>query len=164
MARRPQAPEFDRALAMALRRLRSGERFEAEINLTLEGAGFPEFIRDQVLAHLSVHGLVSDRRAIETHLVKRSGKRVVGTHRLRIELLRRGAPEALVDAALARPKQVRAESSEDMPSELDKAVELLANRFGPDFDPGRAGRFLYVRGFDEETVEQALARYRQNEL
>ena len=64
---------FTAALAAALKRLRSRERFEAELRAYLVAKGFEEATVDAVLAHLKVKGMLSDGRAIDAVLAKRSG-------------------------------------------------------------------------------------------
>lgn len=136
---------FDEALRIALLHLRSSERFEAEVLARLLDKGVSREAADSVLDHLRSKGLVSDQRAIEAWLHRRSGKRAAGSTLLRAELVARGAPEDIVDRCLAGTVD-----------EAATASQLVAERFGPRFDRGKAARFLASRGFDEEAIRQAI--------
>lgn len=136
---------FDEGLKIALERLRFGDKFEAEVRRDLLSRGVTEEVAQAVIFHLRSRKLVSDRRTLEAHLRKRSGRKAIGRDRLRIELLARGAPEELVDDSLGAGKDEAA---------LARAV--LDGRFGPSIDPGRGARFLAGRGFDADTIRAVI--------
>ena len=133
-------------LALALEFLRVRERFEAEIRAHLTSKGVEVGV-DEALVHLRQRRIVDDRRLIQSLIARNSGKRAVGIEKLRAELLRRGAPEEEVESLLAE----LGEQGEIVDALLDKKLR-------PGDSRAKAGRFLFSRGFSEETVEDSLNR------
>ena len=143
-------PEYNQALALALKKLKASDKLESELCQALETYGFSPQTVTAVLSFLKDRKLVNDRRTIENHIERRAGRRSFGIEKIRAELLQRGAPEEIVEDCLA--------SSAKM-DELDGALEALRARFRNGADRAKAGRFLMGRGFAEELVEQALDRF-----
>jgi SOS response regulatory protein OraA/RecX len=71
----------------------------------------------------------------------------MGTERIRIELLQRGAPEETVDEAMRQMAE----------TQRDRMLTVLSAKFESD-DSYRlkAARFLFSRGFPEEDIEATL--------
>lgn len=137
------------ALDLALRKLRTADRFESEVRGYLTDAGYGEDTVDQVVAHLKGRKILDDTRTINSLIERRSGRRSVGEEKLRAELLARGAPEEAVSEALG--------ASSD--GEAERMHEALSGKFRPTDSRAKGARFLLSRGFSEEEVEGALDRY-----
>lgn len=79
-----------------------------------------------------------------------TGRRAAGIEKLRAELLRRGAPEEIIEECL---------------SELSPAVQrqamldALSAKFKPADDRARGARFLLSRGFAEDEIEGQLDEF-----
>jgi regulatory protein len=143
-------PDFEKALGLALKRLRLSDKLEAELLKALVMGGFSTETATFVLSFLKDRKLISDRRTIENHIEKRSGRRSIGQEKIRAELLERGAPEELVEECLANA---------DVGDEAGRAVQALRAKYAQEVERGKAGRFLASRGFGEELIETALDRF-----
>jgi regulatory protein len=147
--------DYKKALKAALNRLKGADRFEKEVEAPLISAGFStETVRD-VVSYLKERRFVDDRRTTMNAIERRSGRRAVGREKIRAELLKRGAPEDVLDEVLNILPD--ADASENL-------TDLLRAKFGSSDEKGRygradrarAGRFLASRGFEEESIETAL--------
>lgn len=147
--------DFKKALRWALDKLAKGDRFEKEIECLLVKKGFAPETTLEVVSYLKERRFVDDRRTTINAIERRSGRRAIGREKLRADLLRRGAPEELIEEALA-----------DLPkdsAEVD-ALSLLRLKYGrPETGDtakrARAGRFLAARGFELEEIEHTLDCY-----
>ncbi len=137
------------ALDLALRKLRTADRFESEMRGFLADAGHDEGVADEVVAHLKGRKILDDERTIKSLIERRSGRRSVGDEKLRAELLARGAPEEMVGEALAASEE----------GETERMQEALKGKFGPGDSRAKGARFLSSRGFSEEAIESALDRF-----
>lgn len=88
--------------------------------------------------------MIDDARVARDFVAARSGKRALGDHRLRQELVKRGLPEESLDGAS---------------SEAERIEDLLRSKFTPEGNRAKAARFLYSRGFAEDAIESALERF-----
>ncbi|CAN5394590.1 hypothetical protein BH11ARM1_BH11ARM1_02000 [soil metagenome] len=138
--------EFETGLAIALKKMRNAECFESEIRGLL--AAYPASTVDQVIGHLQQKSLLNDLRAAESVVRYRSGKRLISNRALTVQLTERGASQETIEKVLG--------SAED---EMVQLGELLASRYQPSDHPGKAGRFLYTRGFSDDQIETALESY-----
>jgi len=142
---------YREALDLALRKLKSKDRFEAEVRLFL--SEYPASVQERVIRFLKDRRIIDDTKTTLNLIERYSGKRSVGLEKLRAELQQRGAPEETIDAALNS-------SSGD---ERNKMLEALAAKFSPaDGIRAKAARFLFSRGFPEEEIEGALDRFFQH--
>jgi SOS response regulatory protein OraA/RecX len=135
--------EYEAALAKVLRKLRAGDRFEAEIRELLTPYS-PE-TAERVMGFVKQHRLLSDERTAENLATRRSK---VGGDRLRQELESRGASTEVIEKA--------------MPSEVEQKYRidsLLHSRFSATGDRAKAARWLASRGFDEDAVRSAVESY-----
>lgn len=128
------------ALKIALEAIRRKDRFELEIERMLEERGFEP---GPVLTYLKARGFVNDAKIAASEVERLARRRGLGKERIRQELVERGAPEHLVEAALPD-------------SEESGAIEALQKRFSWRPDRAKAMRFLMSRGFDEETAAAAF--------
>ena len=146
--------EFKEALKAALAKLRMGDRFQREIQDSLLNAGVSARTTQDVVSYLIERRFVDDRRTIINEIERRSGRRAIGREKMRAELLKRGAPEELLEEALAALPEGE---------EPDSAVALLRAKYGAGpHDRSarlRAGRFLASRGFELDAIGLALERF-----
>ena len=111
---------------------------------------YSELEIEEVLSFLWKHGLLNDLETTKSLVESYSGRRSIGKGKLRAELMRRGAPEDLIEQCL--------EGQTD-DGELDAMRQALGSKRWPADGRIRAARFLVSRGFDEELVERALNRF-----
>jgi SOS response regulatory protein OraA/RecX len=133
-------------LKLALKRLESSDRFEADLRRAL--GGFPDDVVERVVTHLRERRYLDDGRLVGRRVEANVGRRAVGDDRLRDRLIEKGVDPATVEAAL-----------EGGESEENRADAILSARYTRDGSRAKAGRYLMSRGFSEETVESALNRY-----
>ncbi len=134
--------------------LRASDRFSSEIRRSLEAKGFEAKDIEATLDHLIRRKLVDDRRTTLNLIERRSGRRSVGTEKLRSELMGRGAPEEIVDECLAGLPHDR---------QRQAMLEALSSKFKPDGNRIKGARFLISRGFEEDEIEGALDEFFQND-
>jgi len=134
---------YEAALAAALRKLKSRDRFEAEIRSAL--GSFDADVAEHTIETLKAKRLLDDVRTARNYVAAHGGSK--GAERIRQELLARGAAETVIEAALVDQEEGEALNA------------LLRKRFKPQDDPGKAGRYLISRGFEEEAVRDALRGY-----
>ncbi|HXH61837.1 MAG TPA: regulatory protein RecX [Fimbriimonadaceae bacterium] len=133
----------------ALRLLRSRDRTEAEVRAHLASRGFTEEESGLVLASLKRSRFVDDARVADRAVEAAQGKRVKGRLLVEHELKVRGVEESAVEDALgAIPSG----------SEADRAESALRKRLKPGDTRQKSAGFLVRRGFDEDTVQEAIER------
>ncbi len=149
--------DVDGAREAALQLLERTRRTASDLRTRLERRGFERAVIDEVLERLRSVGLVDDAEYARAFLAGRLGRRPAGWRRLEMELRRRGvSPE---DAALGRE---RLEAQQGVPDEVGaarRALEQAVRRYDR-LDPRTRRQRLYAllarRGFDSDTIEQAL--------
>lgn len=130
------------ALKIALESIRRKNRFEAEIASMLAEKGYESAA---IINYLRGRKFIDDQKMVASEVERLTRTRNLGPARVREELLQRGAPERLLDAALAPILENQTQS----------AVDVLYKRFSGRPDKGKAMRFLLSKGYDEETAESA---------
>ena len=145
----PEDPRVRDAIGIAMKSLVRRTKLSGEIAKSLQSKGFLEEEIEAALGLLSRNGLIDDERAIAEHIESRSGKRSVGSERLRSDLLSKGAAASQVEGALA---------TRDDEGEISAMLAALAGRRWNEGDRNRAGRFLVSRGFDPDLISTALDR------
>jgi len=132
---------FDAAYASALKRLRRGDCFTAEIRTAL--AEYIEEDVSRVIERLVRNGLLDDEKLAGKIVEKSAGKAAIGREALAEKLRSRGADEALVLQALV-----------SLPDEVVRAKGLVASR--PTTAPATLRRYLISKGFEPDVVDEAL--------
>jgi SOS response regulatory protein OraA/RecX len=135
---------FSAALAVALKALAASEKFRAEIGGLLERKGFDEPTRLAVIEHLGKKKLFDDLRCAEL-AVRRLTEKGAGPEKIRLNLEARGADAATIEGAMA-----------GLESGVEQARKALIKRFREPVSREKAARFLALRGFSEEAVENVL--------
>ncbi len=132
----------------ALRYLAAREHSRAELESKLQPHEQEPGQLARLLDELIARDLLSEARALESLLHRRSDR--LGAARLRQELKQKGIDRQSVNDALGRLK----------PSELARARQVRLKKFGantPDArERARQMRFLAARGFSAEIVRQAV--------
>ena len=141
-----QGDAYETALAKALKRLQTSDRFESEVRFALQGHDAD--VVERVVEELHRRRYLNDVRTAHHVVEANSGRRAVGDAVLRQRLERRGAPEEAVETAL-----------ETSIPESERIDAVLSAKYRPTDDPAKAGRFLFSRGFSEDAIESALGRY-----
>jgi len=142
---------YREALALALRKLKTKDRFESEIRLFL--VEFPTESVERVIRFLKERRIIDDTKTTLSLIERYTGRRSVGSEKLRAELLERGASEEIINLALVGTST----------GEQDKMLEALSAKFSPEEKArAKAARFLFSRGFPEEEIESVLDRFFQN--
>lgn len=100
---------------------------------------------------------LDDSAYAERRIASRLARGPFGTARLRAELLRRGLPEVVIDAALRRtPGEV------DQDALARRAVGLKQRRGGR-LSPQQTLRLLRQRGFDEDVISRIMGEWLETE-
>ena len=132
----------------ALRLLSMREHSRAELERKLASHEQEPGELQRVLDDLQAKDFISDERAAESVLHRRSGR--LGAGRIRQELQAKGIAAELVAASLASLKA----------TELERAREVWRKKFGePPQDAAqraKQARFLVSRGFSGEVVARVL--------
>ena len=144
----PDRSEYKKALESATRWLARRDYSEKELKEKLTGLGSTAETRDAVVHHLKACGFINDLQ-LASRLVEQSAD-TKGKRRIRLELEKRGIPEAASNSVL---------SALGDELELDRAKRLLQERFAGSSDVGRAARLLARRGFEEEVVQAAVEQH-----
>ena len=137
----------------ALRLLAGRAHFRAELARKLAARGYPAAEVDEALAGLAAGGVVDDARTAAELVAERRERRGWGRARLRAELVRRGAPAAAVDAALAGI------AGEDDLALARLAAERWARRGAARTGPRQAAalaRHLARKGFSQRAILAVL--------
>ena len=150
--------DLEAAREAALKLLGRTRRTRADLTRRLRDRGFAEGVISEVLERLAGVGLVDDAEYARAFLAGRWGRRASGWRRLEQELRARGIGAA--DIGRGRALLEEAVGPVD---ELSGARRLLAQaeRRYRGLEPRVRRQKLYAlllrRGFDSETIEQALS-------
>ena len=130
---------YDRAVHL----LAARPHFRAELEAKLVQRGYPEDEIAAALDRLTAEGYLDDVRAARDFVAHRLEQKAEGRLRLKAELIRRGASEEAVDAALA-------EVPEDDLEAARAAAERWARSHKP--DPAALARHLARKGFSRRAI------------
>jgi regulatory protein len=127
----------------AVRLLASRPHFRAELEAKLVQRGYPEEEIAAALDRLTSEGYLDDVRAARDFVAHRLEQKAEGRLRLKAELIRRGASEEAVAAALA-------EVPEDDLEAAREAAETWSRSHRP--DPAALARHLARKGFSRRAI------------
>jgi regulatory protein len=151
---------IQRALEHAYAYLNKRERTEAEVRRRLEQRGLDPQAIHAALDVLIDQGLLDDARFARLFVEDKRQLDQWGSERIRRTLIERGIERDVVEAAL---KDRGDSDTEDGPSELDRALALLRQRFAAPpvqrRDRDRALGVLIRKGYDSELALDALTAY-----
>lgn len=138
--------ETKEALAIALKKLEAMDRTEAEIRKLL--AKFSPGSIEEVIEFLNQKRMLNDLRVASRLVEKHQSRKALGDSGLIAKLNAKGASESVIEAALS-----------NAPSEESRIEALLGANPKYLGDRGKMARFLYGKGFSEESIESALERH-----
>ena len=147
------ADEFARALAVAIRRLRTGVRSTHEVRAYLTGRRVPPETTIRVLSECHRRGLLDDRACARLWADHWAGRGYAWAV-IRQRLAMKGLSAAVLDAAAAGMDDAAADEER-----ARQAASSWLRRQRPDTarHPARLSRLLASRGFHEELIEQIIA-------
>jgi regulatory protein len=147
---------LDAALQKAYRYLGHRDRTVAEVRRYLVGKGATGEIADATISELAAQGYLDDARFARQFAQDRRRLDSWGGNRIERRLLELGVEREHVAAALV----ALAAGDDELPSEIDAAVQLLRRRFPAppetDRDRERALGLLVRRGYDLELAYDAI--------
>jgi regulatory protein len=132
----------------ALQLLATRAHFRRELDAKLRQRGFPGEEIEAALAKLTEQGYLDDRATARVFVESRQGRASEGRSRLRAELIKRGAPDDAVEAALAELTP-----EDDLPAARD-AAESWRRKGG--LDPRALARHLERKGFSRRAIVSVL--------
>ncbi len=142
---------FDWALRKAIAFLAKSDHFEMEVRKHLHT--FDGETVDAVVSRLRSKGILNDCNAANRFVASRSGRKAVGSLKLKQGLEQRGASLETISSAL------------DGRDEKAHALEALNGKFTPDFSGrGKGYRFLLSRGFDCEVSAEVVDEFFKNNV
>jgi regulatory protein len=152
---RAHDPEAAREAALKL--LERTRRTRSDLTRRLREKGYAEPVVAEVIERLAGVGLLDDAEYAHAFLVERWGRRAAGWRRLEQELRRRGVAGEDIERARARFEQEQGGADEVRLA--SRVVAQAARRYAA-LEPRVRRQRLYAllarRGFDSETIEQAL--------
>ena len=151
-------PEDTRAIELALRAVSARDRTVAELRTYLERKRVEPAAIEEAVAQLTAAGLLDDARYARRFADDKRELARWGPARIALDLRKRGIDPVLIDEALA---------SRERSDELESAVALLRERFGPprdDRERDRAWRLLVRRGYEAELAYEAVRELSRSAL
>ncbi len=131
-------PEYDKALAMALKMLRARDRLSTEIRARCLYEGISESQTNQVLEFLQKKRLTNDSEVATNLVTKWSEEKGWGPIRLQSELVKKGLDENLAEQVAG---------AVDLHTGLKKAMSKLTKKSADEIK-----RSLYRFGYSEEFI------------
>jgi regulatory protein len=132
----------------ALQLLATRAHFRRELERKLAQRGHPPEEIEAALVRLTEQKYLDDRATAKVFVESRQERTSEGRSRLRLELLKRGAPEEAIDAALAELTP-----DDDTPAARE-ATESWRRKGG--VDPRALARHLERKGFSRRAIVAAL--------
>jgi regulatory protein len=125
-----------------------------ELTRRLRRRGASAEIAQAVVADLTDRGYVDDQAFARWWAEARARGRRVGSHRLRQELLAKGIPRAMAEAAIAAAFEEVGESARALEAGRRRLPALLRGQ--PARVPARLADYLLRRGYPAATVRSAV--------
>jgi regulatory protein len=132
----------------ALQLLATRAHFRRELEAKLRQRRYPEEEIEAALAKLTAEGYLDDRATARVFVESRQERASEGRTRLRAELVKRGAPDDAVEAALAELTP-----EDDLPAARE-AAESWRRKGG--VDPRALARHLERKGFSRRAIVSVL--------
>lgn len=144
------------ALFLLKRRLRSRD----ELDRALTRRGVEEAARGPLLDKLTQVGLLDDRRFAKAWIQSRDSFRPRGNSVLRLELIKKGVSQAIIQEVLAeRAEEMEAEERPDQVKLAREIIELKKRQYAhlkPEIRKRRVMALLMRRGFSYDIVKHVL--------
>ena len=141
-----------------MRALSTRERTVAELRACLENKRVDPADIDAAVEELAAAGLLDDARYARRFAEDKRELQRWGSERIERDLRKRGIAPELIEAVLG---------STERSTELESAVTLLRERFGPprdDRERDRAWRLLVRRGYEAELAYEAVRELSRSAL
>jgi len=155
------AADYDRAYRAATTRLNRRQLSTYQLSQKLSQLGFASPVLDRVIARLTDAGFLNDHALGQAIIQSIMSRKPAGPRFVRAKLRQRGLPADLVDRLIQ-------ETTVDTQTAVDQATALARQRLKTlpaDLDPMARRRRLWGllarRGFDGDTIEQALSQLPQ---
>lgn len=140
-------PCYDKAMELLARR----SHFRRQLESKLLTRGYSAGVVEETLDRLGEAGYLDDARTAAEWVEMRLARAPEGRRRLRAELVRRGAPDEAIDAALAA-----CVPSDELPA-VRRAAESFRRRRD---DEDALVRHLQRKGFTDRSILTVLAEVR----
>jgi len=151
----PAAPLDEKAARLAAFDLLARKSWSGrELTRRLRRRGAPAEIAQAVVADLTERGYVDDRAFARWWAEARARGRRVGSHRLRQELLTKGIPREMAEAAIAAAFEEVGEPERALEAGRRRLPGLLRGQ--PARAPARLADYLLRRGYPAATVRHAV--------
>jgi SOS response regulatory protein OraA/RecX len=144
--------ETHSAILKALRILRSRDVTRAEMLLLLKPT-FDDHLIQEAIVFLDQYQLLDDLRIVRNRVEKNTGRHAVGDGFLKEKLRAKGVSEDLISLVF---EQIDT-------SEAERAAELLQLKFKQSATRAKAARYLWARGFSEDTIESVIGSIPEEE-
>ncbi len=135
------------ALLSALKMLKRQDLTIQEVKTRLE-CKFESSQVHQTILFLTENRLLDDLRYARNAIERNEGRQAIGDQALKDKLESRGVPVEVIQDLMTEVDQ----------DELNRALILIESKFSGSNSPGRISRFLFSRGFSEDTIETILER------
>ncbi len=135
------------ALLSALKMLKRQDLTIQEVKTRLE-CKFESSQVHQTILFLTENRLLDDLRYARNAIERNEGRQAIGDQALKDKLESRGVPVEVIHDLMTEVDQ----------DELNRALILIESKFSGSNSPGRIARFLFSRGFSEDTIETILER------
>ncbi len=155
-------PNFEDALKIAHRLLERRAFSEKAMRESLEKKGLKPDLTEAVISKLTKQGFLSDSRFAENLADAKQKDKLWGDQRIREAMARKGIAGDVAEEALRKIK-----ASDDSVSEPERAYLLILRREkqagAGDLESFERKMFDYLsrRGFDPDTIESALSRFKR---
>ena len=155
------AADYDRAYRAATTRLNRRQLSTHQLSQKLTQLGFSALVLDRVIARLTDIGFLNDHALGQVMIQSIMSRKPAGPRFVRAKLRQRGLPADLVDRLIQ-------ETTADPQTAVDQALDLARSRLktmsanlAPAVCHRRLWGLLARRGFDGDTIEQALSQLPQ---
>lgn len=140
-------PEYVYAMTVALKALKSRDRFASDIRLRCKRAGCKQEATELVLQELSEKSLIDDTSLAKRTAERWSQEKKWGKRRIYLELRKRGAPQESANLAIS-----------EIEENINKALALIRGK-----PKDKAARALWSAGFSKDTIQTVLETIEQPE-
>ena len=146
--------QFQRALNSALRILTGRDHSKYELTQKLIRKGFTLEDTERAVAECERLDYINDERTSQVYIRQLSSKGY-GLKRIRLEMSKKGLSDDVIQNILAE-----AISDLDEPKSAEQILRKNIRRFEREIDPkkkrAKVYRFLYSRGFSQDTIRKLL--------
>lgn len=152
------AADYDRAYRAAATRLNRCQLSTYQLSQKLSQLGHSTLVLNRVIARLTDLGFLNDHALGQAIIQSIMSRKPAGPRFLRAKLRQRGLPDDLVDR-LIQENKVDAQTAVDQATALvHQRLKTMPAKLNPAVRRRRLWGLLARRGFDPDTIEQALSQ------